>query len=103
MALIAIKYERAPAGGGASALRLLDQRRLPFETTWRDVKTPEDAWRDIKDMVVRGAPVRERKGRALIKRGGTLKEAAKQNVVMPLPRLPATPIAYATHRAAQLD
>ena len=57
MALIAIKYERAADGGGVSTLRLLDQRRLPFETVWRDVKTPEDAWRDIKDMVVRGAPV----------------------------------------------
>lgn len=59
MALIAIKYERAAEGSdGASTLRLLDQRRLPFETTWRAVKTPQDAWQDIKDMVVRGAPVR---------------------------------------------
>lgn len=49
--LVAIKYERGQ-------LRLLDQRRLPFEEVWLDVPTPQDAWQQIKDMVVRGAPVR---------------------------------------------
>jgi methylthioribose-1-phosphate isomerase len=55
MALEAIKYERGAAGG---RLRLLDQRLLPFEQKWLEVPTPEVAWAHIKDMVVRGAPVR---------------------------------------------
>ena len=49
--LIAIKYDRG------SGLSLLDQRKLPFETTWLATPTPQDAWQQIKDMVVRGAPV----------------------------------------------
>lgn len=56
MSLVAIKYE-APPGGGAARLSLLDQRRLPFEQQWLQVDGPEAAWRHIKDMVVRGAPV----------------------------------------------
>jgi methylthioribose-1-phosphate isomerase len=50
--LIAIRYDRA------SGLSLLDQRKLPFETAWLPTPTPQDAWQQIKDMVVRGAPVR---------------------------------------------
>ncbi|KAI8462416.1 MAG: hypothetical protein J3K34DRAFT_189039 [Monoraphidium minutum] len=48
--LIAIKYDRE------AGLSLLDQRQLPFETTWLATPTPQDAWQQIKDMVVRGAP-----------------------------------------------
>ncbi|KIZ04682.1 isopentenyl-diphosphate Delta-isomerase [Monoraphidium neglectum] len=48
--LIAIRYDRA------SGLSLLDQRKLPFETAWLPTPTPQDAWQQIKDMVVRGAP-----------------------------------------------
>eukprot|EP00798_Chlamydomonas_sp_ICE-L_P015325 gene15325-21409_t len=47
--LEAIRYERGK-------LALLDQRLLPFETTYLDVPTPQSAWAHIKDMVVRGAP-----------------------------------------------
>lgn len=76
MSLIAIKYERRE--GGAGALQLLDQRRLPFESTWRDVKTPEYAWRDIKDMVVRGAPVRRAEGRGSLQIGASSRTGRAQ-------------------------
>jgi hypothetical protein len=49
--LIAIKYDRE---GG---LHLLDQRLLPHQQAWLEVQTPQAAWKHIKDMVVRGAPV----------------------------------------------
>jgi methylthioribose-1-phosphate isomerase len=49
MTLQAILYERG-------SLRLLDQRLLPFEQIYLDVPTPQAAWQQIKDMVVRGAP-----------------------------------------------
>ncbi|KAJ0972841.1 hypothetical protein J5N97_020800 [Dioscorea zingiberensis] len=38
------------------SLRLLDQRRLPLETVYLDIRTSTDGWNAIKDMVVRGAP-----------------------------------------------
>jgi methylthioribose-1-phosphate isomerase len=38
------------------ALRLLDQRRLPAETTYLDCRTAAEVVAAIKDMVVRGAP-----------------------------------------------
>ncbi len=37
-------------------LRLLDQRRLPVETTWLDCRTAPETADAIRDMVVRGAP-----------------------------------------------
>jgi methylthioribose-1-phosphate isomerase len=37
-------------------LRLLDQRRLPFETLFVDCRTVADVVQAIKDLVVRGAP-----------------------------------------------
>ena len=37
-------------------LELLDQRRLPAEEVWLDVKTAEQAGKAIADLVVRGAP-----------------------------------------------
>ncbi|PIN18750.1 putative translation initiation factor related to eIF-2B alpha/beta/delta subunits (CIG2/IDI2) [Handroanthus impetiginosus] len=37
-------------------LRLLDQRKLPLETSYLDIKDSKDGWVAIKDMVVRGAP-----------------------------------------------
>lgn len=49
MALQAIIYSRG-------SLQLLDQRLLPFESTYLFVKDPESAWNHIRDMVVRGAP-----------------------------------------------
>ena len=39
-----------------SLLQLLDQRRLPQETLWRDINTWEQTAQAIADMVVRGAP-----------------------------------------------
>ena len=48
-ALQAIQYERG-------SLRLLDQRKLPHETTLIPVNDPESGWHAIKDMAVRGAP-----------------------------------------------
>jgi methylthioribose-1-phosphate isomerase len=48
-ALEAILYEKG-------SLKLLDQRLLPFQQVYLDVPTPEAAWQQIKDMVVRGAP-----------------------------------------------
>jgi methylthioribose-1-phosphate isomerase len=47
--LLAIKYERGK-------LELLDQRLLPFETTYLPVTSPQAAYDAIKSMVVRGAP-----------------------------------------------
>ncbi|XP_039132897.1 methylthioribose-1-phosphate isomerase [Dioscorea cayenensis subsp. rotundata] len=38
------------------SLRLLDQRRLPLETVYLDIRSATDGWNAIKDMVVRGAP-----------------------------------------------
>ncbi|CAH9108656.1 unnamed protein product [Cuscuta epithymum] len=38
------------------SLQLLDQRKLPLETIYLDIKTAQDGWDAIKEMVVRGAP-----------------------------------------------
>jgi len=38
------------------SLKLIDQRKLPFEEVYIDCKTAEDVGIAIKDMVVRGAP-----------------------------------------------
>ncbi|KAL5204457.1 hypothetical protein ABZP36_009328 [Zizania latifolia] len=37
-------------------LRLLDQRKLPLEEDYIEVKCSADGWNAIRDMVVRGAP-----------------------------------------------
>lgn len=47
--LEAIQYSRG-------ALKLLDQRLLPLQQTFLDIKTCEDAHARIKEMAVRGAP-----------------------------------------------
>lgn len=47
--LQSICYERG-------SLRLLDQRKLPLETVYLDIKDASDGWHAIRDMVVRGAP-----------------------------------------------
>jgi methylthioribose-1-phosphate isomerase len=47
--LLAIRYKRGK-------LELLDQRLLPFETTYTPVTSPEAAYDAIKSMMVRGAP-----------------------------------------------
>ena len=46
---------RAVAFTGA-ALRLLDQRRLPFEETYIDCRSAQDVAAAIRDLAVRGAP-----------------------------------------------
>ncbi|XP_059634715.1 methylthioribose-1-phosphate isomerase-like [Cornus florida] len=38
------------------SLQLLDQRKLPLETTYLDIRDSTDGWTAIRDMVVRGAP-----------------------------------------------
>ncbi|KAM0844363.1 hypothetical protein ACQ4PT_057103 [Festuca glaucescens] len=48
-ALQSILYDRG-------SLRLLDQRKLPLEEVYIDVKDSTDGWTAIRDMVVRGAP-----------------------------------------------
>lgn len=47
--LQAIQYEKG-------SLRLLDQRKIPHETTLISVNDPDSAWHAIKGMAVRGAP-----------------------------------------------
>ena len=47
--LLAIRYKRGQ-------LELLDQRLLPFESTYIPVAAPQAAYDAIKSMVVRGAP-----------------------------------------------
>ncbi|XP_062091128.1 methylthioribose-1-phosphate isomerase [Humulus lupulus] len=47
--LQAICYKRG-------SLQLLDQRKLPLETVYLDIRDATDGWHAIKDMVVRGAP-----------------------------------------------
>nr|AGT02428.1 S-methyl-5-thioribose-1-phosphate isomerase [Strigomonas culicis] len=47
--LESIKYEKG-------SLQLLDQRKLPLESVFDDVRTVEDIWTAIKEMRVRGAP-----------------------------------------------
>ncbi|MDQ2972084.1 MAG: S-methyl-5-thioribose-1-phosphate isomerase [Pseudomonadota bacterium] len=37
-------------------LRLLDQRKLPFEETWIECRSPEEVSTAIRDLAVRGAP-----------------------------------------------
>ncbi|KAG8089469.1 hypothetical protein GUJ93_ZPchr0011g27958 [Zizania palustris] len=48
-ALQSIVYHRG-------SLRLLDQRKLPLEEDYIEVKCSADGWNAIRDMVVRGAP-----------------------------------------------
>ncbi|CAN6381091.1 unnamed protein product [Urochloa humidicola] len=48
-ALQAIVYARG-------SLRLLDQRKLPLQVDYIDIKDSVDGWNAIRDMVVRGAP-----------------------------------------------
>ncbi|GAB4853703.1 hypothetical protein Ancab_017895 [Ancistrocladus abbreviatus] len=38
------------------SLHLLDQRKIPLETTYLDIRNSADGWFAIKDMAVRGAP-----------------------------------------------
>ncbi|KAJ1437119.1 P-loop containing nucleoside triphosphate hydrolase [Sesbania bispinosa] len=38
------------------SLQLLDQRKLPLETIYLDIRDSTDGWNAIRDMVVRGAP-----------------------------------------------
>ena len=37
---------------------VLDQAKLPYETTWLPLRTLNDAARAIRDMHVRGAPLK---------------------------------------------
>jgi len=39
------------------AIRIIDQRFLPFQLIFRDLSTPEEVVTAIKDMLVRGAPL----------------------------------------------
>ena len=43
----------APGGG---AVRILDQRRLPAEVVWRDLRSLDDVCDAIRTLAVRGAP-----------------------------------------------
>lgn len=47
--LESIKYQRG-------SLQLLDQRKLPLDTTFDEIHTVQDVWTAIKEMRVRGAP-----------------------------------------------
>ncbi|XP_061362528.1 methylthioribose-1-phosphate isomerase [Gastrolobium bilobum] len=38
------------------SLQLLDQRKLPLDTIYLDIRDSTDGWNAIRDMVVRGAP-----------------------------------------------
>ncbi|XP_047321721.1 methylthioribose-1-phosphate isomerase-like [Impatiens glandulifera] len=38
------------------SLQLLDQRKLPLQTIYIDIRNSSDGWTAIRDMVVRGAP-----------------------------------------------
>ncbi|CAI9766570.1 unnamed protein product [Fraxinus pennsylvanica] len=38
------------------SLQLLDQRKLPLETIYLEIRDTKDGWTAIRDMVVRGAP-----------------------------------------------
>ncbi|XP_052198522.1 methylthioribose-1-phosphate isomerase [Diospyros lotus] len=38
------------------SLQLLDQRKLPLETIYMEIRDSADGWHAIRDMVVRGAP-----------------------------------------------
>ena len=49
MVLEAIEYHRG-------RLQLLEQRKLPLDVEWVDIKDSSDGWRAIRDMTVRGAP-----------------------------------------------
>ena len=49
MVLQAIKYQRGK-------LQILDQLKLPYQETFVDITSSQDAWNAIKKMQVRGAP-----------------------------------------------
>jgi methylthioribose-1-phosphate isomerase len=38
-------------------VRILDQRKLPWEVLWVELRTPDDAFRAIREMWTRGAPL----------------------------------------------
>jgi methylthioribose-1-phosphate isomerase len=38
-------------------LRILDQRQLPWEVRWVELRSPDDAFRAIREMWTRGAPL----------------------------------------------
>lgn len=40
-----------------SVVQVIDQRKIPFQFEVLDLKTPEDCFHAIRDMVVRGAPL----------------------------------------------
>jgi methylthioribose-1-phosphate isomerase len=45
-----------PVRRSDDAVLMLDQRKLPFEETWLELRSPEEVARAIREMVVRGAP-----------------------------------------------
>lgn len=47
--LQSIRYQRG-------SLQLLDQRKLPLETDYLNIRDATDGWSAVRDMVVRGAP-----------------------------------------------
>ncbi|KAF9616086.1 hypothetical protein IFM89_028552 [Coptis chinensis] len=65
MALESVKSEEIQVENNSSlqaicykrgSLRLLDQTKLPHESTYLDVRNATDGWNTIRDMVVHGAP-----------------------------------------------
>lgn len=49
--------EAVDSGGRFPSIRVLDQRRLPYEVAWLPLATVGDAATAIRDMAVRGAPL----------------------------------------------
>ncbi|MBN1298656.1 MAG: S-methyl-5-thioribose-1-phosphate isomerase [Actinobacteria bacterium] len=53
---IAEKFNVSTLIWDGKALKLIDQRKLPFEETYVICRSPEDVFEAIRNMVVRGAP-----------------------------------------------
>lgn len=80
-AVAAIRYDDG-------VLALLDQRRLPHETLWRDVPDCAAAARAIREMVVRGAPaiaITAAYGLALAVRAGEDRAGARARLLASRP------------------
>jgi len=77
-----------PLEWAKDSLRLLDQRALPHEETWLDLKTWDEVAEAIRDMAVRGAPaigIAAAYGMALAAMNGADREEARKGLAASRP------------------
>jgi methylthioribose-1-phosphate isomerase len=92
-----------PLRWDSGRLQMLDQRRLPVEEVWLELKTHEDVAKAIREMAVRGAPaigVAAAYGLALAAQNGVPRETAKELLAASRPT--AVNLFWALDRIARL-